>query len=69
MKTKNVPTILVCALLLSACVGVTPYPAPPTISATSTIPPTITETTRPNANQYANINTNSPLVHTNTRNT
>lgn len=47
MKTKNVLTILVYAFLLSACVGVTPFPTPPIASPTLITPATITGTPSP----------------------
>ena len=47
MKTKNVLTILIYGLLLSACVGVTPYPTPLMASPTLITPAIITGTPSP----------------------
>ena len=48
MKTKITLPILICAIFLTACGGVTPYPTPLTVSATFVIPtissPTVTST-------------------------
>jgi hypothetical protein len=48
MKTKITLPILICAIILTACGGVTPYPTPLTVSPTFVIPtissPTVTST-------------------------